>query len=184
MNWMNVSIQTDKENREKDDFYPTPPEATLKLLSVEKFEGAIWEPASGDGAISRILENNGYQVFSTDLVDRNHGLARVDFLMETKSQAPNIITNPPYKLADQFAEKAIHLATGKVAFLCRLAWLEGKKRKKLFESTPLAHVWVFSSRLKMQRGRQANATDASGAIAFAWFVWDKSFTGKPTIGWI
>lgn len=42
---------TDKVNREKDDFYPTPPYGTEALLSVEKFNGAIWEPACGTGAI-------------------------------------------------------------------------------------------------------------------------------------
>jgi len=37
------------------EFYPTPPEATRALLSVESFEGDIWEPACGDGAISKVL---------------------------------------------------------------------------------------------------------------------------------
>ena len=68
--------------------------------------------------------------------------------------------------------------------LCRLGWLEGKKRRTMFESTPLARVWVFSGRLHMQRARQAEKADAGGMIAFAWFVWEHGYIGKPQLGWI
>ena len=55
------------------DFYPTPPEAIRALLSVETFEGSIWEPACGDGAISKVLLEAGHEVVSTDLIDRGYG---------------------------------------------------------------------------------------------------------------
>ena len=55
------------------DFYPTPPEAVRALLSVETFEGSIWEPACGDGAISKVLLEAGHEVVSTDLIDRGYG---------------------------------------------------------------------------------------------------------------
>ena len=147
-------IIPDAENREKDDFYPTPPEGTRALLSVERFDGAIWEPACGDGAISRVLIDAGHDVVSTDLIDRGYGDARTDFLMEWRPRAPNIITNPPFKHAEDFVRKALDLTTDKVAMLCRLAWLEGKERRAMFEATPLARVWVFAGRLSMMRGRQ------------------------------
>ena len=57
------------------DFYATPPEATRALLSVEDFDGLVWEPACGHGAISRVLVNAGYSVVSTDLIDRGYGSA-------------------------------------------------------------------------------------------------------------
>jgi len=177
-------VATDSENREKDDFYPTPPEGTLALLSREKFEGMIWEPACGDGAISEVLKANGYHVESTDLVDRGYGVPRIDFLMEYKGLCPNIITNPPYKYATEFARKALELATGKVAFLVRLQFLEGKTRRELFNEFPPSRVWVFSERLSMQRGRQATEDDAGGMIAFIWIVWDKAYIGPTQLGWI
>lgn len=55
------------------DFYPTPPEAVRALLSVETFTGSIWEPACGDGAISKVLIEAGFEVVSTDLIDRGFG---------------------------------------------------------------------------------------------------------------
>ena len=77
------------------DFYATPPEATRALLSVEHFDGSIWEPACGDGAISRPLIAAGHEVVSTDLVDRGFGISGVDFMLERGPRAKHIITNPP-----------------------------------------------------------------------------------------
>lgn len=177
-------IIPDAKNREKDDFYPTPPSATRALLSVEQFEGDIWEPACGDGAISRVLEAEGYAVRSTDLVDRGYGEPRVDFLMEWGGRVDNIVTNPPFKYAEDFAHRALATAGRKVALLCRLAWLEGKARRRLFESTPLARVWVFSSRVPMNRNGEPMKKGTGGMIAFAWYVWDHAHDGPPTLGWI
>jgi hypothetical protein len=171
------------EDRERDDFYPTPPRATNALLDVESFEGGIWEPACGDGAISKVLEERGYSVVSSDLIDRGYGTPGVDFLLDYQTSADNIITNPPFKHAQEFVEHALRRSRRKVAMLCRLAWLEGHARRQMFEATPLSRVWVFSRRIPMHRGRQAEKSEG-GMIAFAWFVWDHGHTGKPTLGWI
>lgn len=178
-----TGVAVDRENRERDDFYPTPPEATQALLSVEKFDGPIWEPACGDGAICRVLKDAGYDVVASDLIDRGYGETGIDFLMEWKPRAPNIITNPPFKHVSPFMRQALTLAPGKVAFLLRLACLEGAERGQIYARSPLARVWVFSKRLTMKRGGTEGG-DTGGMLAFAWFVWDKSYVGKPTLGWL
>lgn len=170
--------------RHRDDFYPTPPAGTRALLAVEKFTGPIWEPACGEGDMSRVLSEAGHTVISTDLNDYGYGEPRVDFLMEWQPRAANIVTNPPFKHAEDFARKALELTTGKVAMLCRLAWLEGKQRRELFEGTPLARIWVFSGRLHMERGKLAGPSGAGGMIAFAWFVWEHGHKGAPSLGWV
>lgn len=177
-------IIPDKENRHPQDFYPTPPRATRALLSVEQFEGDIWEPACGDGAISKVLEEAGYTVFSSDLIDRGYGTPNRDFLLDYETTADNIITNPPFKHAQEFVEHALSRSRRKVAMLCRLAWLEGKARNKLFNSTPIAHVWVFSSRVPMLRGGDEMMKGGGGMIAFAWYVWDHTHDGPPQLGWL
>ena len=174
----------DAKHREKDDFYPTPEEGTLALLGVEHFDGIIHEPACGDGAISKVLEAEGHEVISTDLVDRGFGTPGVDYLMEYKPVAPNVITNPPFKLALPFATKALSMTTGKVALLCRLAWLEGIERKEFFENTPLVRVWVFSNRLTMLRNGIDGGKGGGSMVAFAWFVWEHGYKGSPRLGWI
>ena len=176
-------ISPDRRNREKDDFYPTPSSAVEALLSVEQFHGQIWEPACGDGAISKVLEAAGHDVISSDLVDRGFGFPKRDFLMEWEAHVDNIVTNPPFKLAEQFAEHSLRHSRRKVAFLCRLAWLEGKERGKMFASTPLAKVWVFSSRVQMTRAGKP-MLEGGGMIAFAWFVWDHEHKGPPILGWL
>jgi hypothetical protein len=177
-----TGVAIDRENREKDDFYPTPPEATEALLAVEAFAGAIWEPACGDGAICKVLLRHGYETVATDLVDRGYGIARRDFLMEFQASAPNIITNPPFKLINEFIKQALFLTTGKVGILARLACLEGGERRQIFDTSPLARVWVFSRRLSMYRNGEN--TGNGGTIAFAWFVWEHGHVGRPTLGWL
>ena len=68
-----------RKNRNKHDFYPTPEIATVRFLEAERFEGEIWEPACGDGAMSRVIERYGYRVKSTDLIDRGYGEGGVNF---------------------------------------------------------------------------------------------------------
>lgn len=174
----------DPTNREKHDFYPTWPAATRALLSVERFDGPVWEPACGDGAISRELRAAGYDVISTDLIDRGYGEGNRDFLMEWLPLAPNIVTNPPFKLAEEFVDRALMLTTGKVAFFLRLAFLEGVTRGRWLPTTPLARVHVMSRRVPIQRGRLSEVGDAHGVIAFAWFVWEHGHTGSPALSFL
>lgn len=179
-----TGVAVDRANREKDDFYPTPPEGTRALLAVEKFEGPIWEPACGDGAISRELEAAGYAVESTDLVNRGYGTPGIDFLMEWQPRAPNIVTNPPFKMVAPFMRKSLALTTGKIAMLLRVACLAGAERGAIFNSTPLARVWVFSRRINMKRGGWDGGESGSSMVDLAWFVWDHAYKGKPELGWI
>jgi hypothetical protein len=178
-----LGIARDPEARQKDDFYATPRQGIEKLLRVEKFDGAIWEPACGNGAIASVLAEYGYDVVSTDLVERGYGEARTDFLLCFHPRAPNIVTNPPFKLNMEFMRRAVYLATGKVALLMRLGCLEGIERGKFYRRTPLARVWVFSSRLQIWRDAEIDS-GAGGMIGFAWFVWEQGYVGEPTLGFL
>jgi hypothetical protein len=165
--------------REKDDFYATPTQTTRALLNIEKFRGKIWEPCCGEGHISRVLVEHGYSVRSTDLVDRGYGQPRVDFLLETR-RCDNIITNPPYRNALEFAEKAVQLCDRKVALLLKLNFLEGIRRKSFFETRPPAWVYVFSQRQSLMKNGKPYK---GGMMALAWFVWD-SAQRQTRVGWI
>ena len=169
------------DSRAEHDFYPTPRNAVEALLSVEKFEGPIWEPCCGDGAISQVLEDYGHVVHSTDLIYRGYGVGEHDFLTSPLT-SDNIITNPPFKLAEKFIRLSLERTTRKVCMLCKLAILEGSARRVLFESSPLKNVWVFSKRLTMTRNGQAMKN--SGMIAFAWITFEHNYVGRPMIGWL
>ena len=169
--------------RQKDDWYPTPEIATRQLLDVETFDERIWEPAAGDGAISKVLKTGGYDVISSDLNDYGYCPAGVDFLNEDKRAADSLVSNPPYKFAERFIQRAIDLRVDKHAWLLRLAFLEGQKRfQSLFSHNPPIRVHVFSRRLTMWRGDE-KAT-SSGTVAYAWFVWRQGYTGSPQLGWL
>jgi hypothetical protein len=97
----------------------------------------------------------------------------------------DIITNPPYKYAQQFVERALeNVKPGrKVAMFLKLTFLEGKARKQMFLNNPPKTVYVSSSRLLCAKNGDFENTKGS-AVAYAWFVWEKGFKGDPVIKWI
>ena len=178
---MSIVGFNNKGDRQQDDYYATPEPTTEALLGVEKFEGSVWEPCCGEGHISKVLIKHGYEVQSTDLVNRGYGQSRIDFLLET-TKCDNIITNPPYKNALDFAEKAVQLANSKCALLLKLNFLEGIKRKTFFAVYPPATVYVFSQRQSLMKN---GVFYQGGMMALAWFVWHINQTTSFTkIEWL
>lgn len=192
--------------RETHDFYPTHWGATAALCHAEQFAGPIWEPACGDGALSDELIRQGHTVISTDLIDRGYGEGGRDFLMEWQPLAPNIVTNPPFRWAEEFIDRALLLTAGdtypappvpppgydcgywpgprKVALLLRLAFLEGQERCRRFAEWPLARVHVMSARIPFAKGERAATEDKGGPLAFAWFVFEHGHSGPPTLSFL
>ena len=165
--------------RKENDFYATPDYVTDVLLENESFDGEIWEPACGDGAISKRLESHGYNVYSTDLVDRGYGHDHFDFLLSHR-RTKNIITNPPFNIGTKFTLQSLRLASSKVAIFNKITFLEGKERRqKLYSLRMLKTVYVFSERVGFD-----TKTGKGGMLAFAWFVFDKSYLGDPILKFI
>lgn len=180
---LGASNHTDME-RQCDDYYATEPKATEWLCKLEKFEGNILEPSCGEGHMSKVLKEAGYDVVSRDLVDRGYGEV-ADFLaIDNVGFDGNIVTNPPYKFAQKFVEKALSIIPKgkKVAMFLKLTFLEGKARRALFKSSPPCRIWVSSSRLKCAMNGDFNAHKGS-ATAYAWFVWEKGYHGDTKIKW-
>lgn len=172
------SISGYSSTREPMDNYPTPDIAILSLLEREKFDGVVWEPACGSGNIARHFPN----CIASDVRHNDiYGEKGVDFLKEIR-KVNHIVTNPPYRLAQQFVEHALSCADSKVAMLCKLAFLEGKARYSLFNQHPIKTVYVFSKRLPLTK--EGDNRKQSSMIPFAWFVWEKGYAGKTTIEWI
>lgn len=172
-------------DRQSEDFYATEPMATGWLCKLEKFDGMIWEPCCGLGHISEVLKSNGYEVKSTDLVDRGYGEGGVDFLSPNITEwEGNICTNPPYRFAQEMVEKALAIIPKgkKVAMFLKTLFLEGKSRKQLFMENPPVRIWVSSSRLKCAMNGEFEAMGGS-AVSYSWFVWEKGFKGDTIVKW-
>lgn len=183
---LGATNHTDKE-REQNDYYATDPKALELLLDLETFNSQVWECACGEGHLSKVLESYGYKVLSSDIVDRGYGQGGVDFLQCEDKFDGDIITNPPYKYAKEFVEKAIELIPNgnKIAMFLKVQFLEGKARRELFEKHPPKTIWVASSRLLCAKnGEFQRMRDGGGsAVAYAWFIWEKGYKGKTVIDW-
>lgn len=185
--------------REENDFYATPPIATKTLVNYineyypEIKEKVIWECACGKGDISKVLKENGFKVDSTDIIDRGYGICgeEMNFLSFNNGNLPfgnyNIITNPPYKYAQQFVEKAMEImkVDNYCCMLLKLTFLEGKKRYEMFKKYPPMKVLVFSDRINCALGGDFESTnEIGGAVCYAWYIWKKGYQGKTEIDWL
>ena len=126
-----------KGERQVDDFYATEPKAMELLLQEESFNKDVWECACGQGHLSKVLVEHGYNVKS--------GVGGIDFLLTTEHWGGCIITNPPYKYALEFIKHALDLITEgeKAAMFLKLQFLEGKTRKEFFIKSTQNNICIF-----------------------------------------
>lgn len=141
------------------DFYATPPIIITELLRKEVLEGDIWEPACGDGKISEVLKEKGYNVFSSDLYDRGYGDV-VNFLNSNR-MCDTIITNPPFDLIDRFLLHSKKQARKKIIFIASQNFLKGKKRVNGFirdKDFPLTKVYLMDTSINFLKNGMSPKT--------------------------
>lgn len=170
-----------RHKRKAADFYPTPPDVTLALMDFLNLPPTtvVWEPASGDGAMARVLQRRFEKVIASDLRDDDsiYGTKGVDFLA-TAPATPSpdwIVTNPPFNVAEDFIRKA-RSVTPNVAMLLKSQYWHAARRLKLFEEHPPAHILALTWRpafLEQERGR-------SPLMDVIWVIWsaENSATGE------
>ncbi len=172
-----------------NEYYPTPPEATRALLSVERFDGSIWEPACGEGAIARELSAAGHAVVATDLIDYGYGLPGLDFLRETRPRAKHIVTNPPYGsgLADAFITQSLAFARqtrGTVAMLLNLASLAHRTRTCWWRDHPPSRLYAIDDIVCWPEHRYGPAPSHFTKHRYFWAVWTPNHQGPSAFWWL
>ena len=170
--------------RENNDFYATDPVAVERLLEVETFSKNILEPCSGLNHIVNILRDKGYNVKSTDIIDRGCQDEVKDIFTYESAGDRDIITNPPYKNVSEYVEKMYDMLEEghKMALLLKLTFLEGQSRKKFFEEKPFSRLWVHSKRIScMINGREDKK---NGCVAYGWYIWEKGYKGESIVKWL
>lgn len=187
---LGASNHTEYE-RAENDYYATDPKAAELLLEVEPELNNIWECACGEGHLAKVFDKYGKLAKASDLVYRGYGEQEdfinnifVNFNPSFKWNG-DIVTNPPYKWAKEFVEHGLKIIENgrKVCMFLKLTFLEGKERKEMFKEHPPKKIYVCSGRISCARNGDFEAFDSSAAC-YAWFVWEKGYTGKPTIDWI
>lgn len=188
----NLAGMSTTRDRVDNDYYATPYESTEALLVVEQFEGDFIEPCVGGGHIAEVLKRYypNSNIIGVDLVNRGYDNTVVqDYLTYNFDGNFNIVTNPPYSMAQEFLEHSmdqIHKGK-KVAMFLKIQFLEGNKRKELFKKYPPKYVYVFSKR--QNPWRNGSSVDEKGkpwssTMCFAWFVWEKGYNGDTIVKWI
>lgn len=177
------------EPADSADDFPTPPWATRALLEHvipgDRRDQTCLEPACGAGHMARVLGEYFGEVRASDAYDYGFGAMR-DFVAAPTAvdQVDWVVTNPPFRLAEEFVARSLRAARRGVAILARTVFLESAGRYHgIFRDTPPSRFAQFVERVPMVKGRlDAKATTATG---YAWFVWDKAeAAAAPRLVWI
>jgi hypothetical protein len=168
-------MQQRKEPHNSLDDFPTPPWATRALfefLDTQGFTGGgtAREPAANRGHMVRPLLERFDQVDASDVHDYGAGFPICDYLFGLDpDQVCWTITNPPFRLAEQFIDRAMRTSSEGCAFILRSAFLEWQGRyASLFSQRPPAFVLQFSERVVMHKGKLS--PDGSSATAYCWII--------------
>ncbi len=171
------TMMTRSELNNSTDFFRTPELTTLCLLSQRQFGKNVWEPACGDGAISKLLCKVGeYAVLSTDLNRygydfANDGLNFLESDVDKYSGKFDIVTNPPYNIHLEWIERSLQLARRYVALLFPLIYLTPKNKRNFITNRCGFELIVPGWRSKFVMPGKSHA---GGMKDYAWFVWDKN----------
>ncbi|MGO9675137.1 MAG: SAM-dependent methyltransferase [Methylocella sp.] len=179
-----------KEAADSPDDFPTPPWATRGLLEYiiddrsKLATQTCLEPACGAGHMAKVLREYFADVSCSDAYDYGYGSVR-DFLTfpyETNS-CDWVITNPPFRLAEEFVIRSLLVARKGVAILARTVFLESIGRyDAIFRDNPPSKFAQFTERVPMVKGRlDKKATTATG---YAWLVWEKDAQRSPRLMWV
>jgi hypothetical protein len=161
------------------DAYFTCPEAieTLILLEADRIPQRIWEPAAGAGAIVLPLRATGRTVLASDIADYGlPGCRIVDYLSAPKMPTAwvhGVVTNPPYKLAQRFAMRAIS-EVPYVAFLVRTNFLmDAERRGRWLDRTEPTRIYYLLPRLPMMHHKEWTGKKSTSNTPFTWVVWQQ-----------
>ncbi|MEI4473553.1 hypothetical protein [Frigidibacter sp. MR17.24] len=189
-------MQRRAEPHDSLDDFPTPPWATRALCEwiehgiINWTDGphpmramSVREPAANRGHMVRPLREFFGSVEAADVHDYGAGFPVQDYLFGPDPESVHwTITNPPFRLAEQFIERALRTCTLGVAVIVRSAFLEGVGRHdRLFSTTPPSDILQFTERVVMHKGK-LTAT-GSTATAYCWLVWRKEVDGTQ-FGWL
>ena len=188
-----------ENGRVENDFYATNPlavEMLDKVYPLDCNDKYVVEPCVGNGNILNKIKElyPRASCVGVDIVDRGYegSVIYKDFLdKDTLVGRPDlIITNPPYNCASEFVEKSIETLNlgGKCCMFLKIQFLEGQKRKELFDKYPPKYIYVFRNRMATwNNGQEFDPKTGKHwctTMCHSWFVWEKGFKGEPIVRWL
>lgn len=99
-----------------------------------------------------------------------------------------MVTNPPFKLAEQIVRRMLNLADHRVCVLQQLSFLASRGRQALFAEFPPSDVLVLSQRPSMPPGHliaeMGDKAFRGGTTDFCWIVWTKPHDRETRTRWL
>ncbi|SMO63944.1 methyltransferase [Paracoccus laeviglucosivorans] len=187
-------MQRRVEPHDSLDDFPTPPWATRAVCEWLLAQGGhcqplssllVREPCANRGHMVAALREFFGTVDAADIHDYGAGFPVRDYLFGPLPAAVHwTFMNPPFRLAEQFIQRALATSRDGVAVIVRSAFLEGVGRfRDLFSALPPSDILQFSERVVMHKGKLS--PKGSTATSYSWIVWRRGFVADhPRFHWI
>lgn len=177
--------KTDSLEREKDDYYPTPPEPIRALLHAEidrmRDFPVIWDASAGDGELVREMEAMGLTVVASDMIDRGMGAEIRDFYDFATAPARASVQNPPFQECGWGNGKARWLTHALdaidleyMALLLNWSWPGAGGLAPFWAKNPPARVYLMRWKIDF-------TGQGAPPMLNAWFVWDRKHQGETVL---
>jgi hypothetical protein len=166
--------------RKPQDAYQTPDWVLQCVFDHVPWARRVWEPACGEGNLVRVLADNGFNVYATDIKDGEDF-----FSFRDNRDCEGIVTNPPYEDSAVFIQHAIDLmqpVNGFVMMLLPIDYACAKTRRQLFADSN-----VFAKKIELTKRivwfEREDEKKAAPSENHAWFLWNWRRAERPGIFW-
>lgn len=195
LNTLGSSYISDRD-REDLDFYQTPSYATKTLIEHFDFKSKfIWEPMAGNGMIAKELTATSYNVYSTDIVERDFKLNAVLDYFTASSPLPlvggdfAVVTNPPYNVANEFLKHTLEVVQPKTCCVfLPTRYLEGISRyEQIYSKHKPSKILAYVRRIgcftlkDIANGKKITDHGVGSAVSYMWLCFDRdSYNNQDT----
>lgn len=183
-------------DRAAHDWYVESQWCVEQLADAVDFDGhIIWDPCAGGGTIPKTFNDRGFFTYATDVVGRWDSL---DGIHDATNEDPplffargirlSVVTNPPFKMAEQITRRMLEIADHRVCVLQQLSFLSSAGRHRLFTEFPPSDVLILSRRPSMPPGAMIEEMGTKafkgGTTDFCWIVWTKPHDRETRTRWL
>lgn len=204
-NTSSAVMQQRTEARDALDDFPTPMWATRAFIEWLVKRGFVLsdltaiEPCANRGYMVAPMAEAFGKVIGLDVHDYGAGFEVDDYLFGPATRKADMtFMNPPFRLAQQFIERALKTTRLGVGVFVRSAYVEGEQRyEQLFSQNPPTAILQFVERVVIHKGIVRRAGEiyfdqaanngegkekrASSATSYIWLFWDCTLAPDPNL---
>jgi hypothetical protein len=175
--------------REAGDLYAEPGWAVDSMLDAVRFVGPIYDPCCGTSTIVSRCRARGLVATGSDIQDLGGNRVRDVFTIQRR--LANVVSNPPFILAERILRHLLPLVSRQLVLFLRLSFIEAECRDDLFTQYPPSVILAHKKRVSCppavldgprdRWGGIVQPANSGGKMPYAWWIWRAGHVGPTEI---